>query len=107
MEQTRRLREPEAFITETTSSNTSGNGTEETFEKLKSSLLKAAENVCGSTKKHRWQKETWRWNAAVNNAVKEKRRGWKTWKKGGGIEEFQKMKRLAKHAVYLAKFQTK
>ena len=32
----------------------SGSGTEEIWEKLKSSLLKAAKNVCGSIKKHQW-----------------------------------------------------
>ena len=90
-----------------TSSNSSGSGTEGTWEKLKSSLLKAAENVCRSTKKHRWWKETWWCNAAVNSAVKEKRRCWKTWKKGGNKEKYQKAKGLAKHAVYLAKSQTK
>ena len=70
-----------AFITEMTSSNAIGSGTEETWQKLKSSLLKAAENVCGSTKKHWWQKNTWWWNAAVDSAVKEKWRCWKIWRK--------------------------
>ena len=64
-----RLKEPEAqseyrqaFITETTSSNATGSRTEETWQKLKSSLLKEAGIVCGSTKKHWWWKETWWWN---------------------------------------------
>ena len=46
------------FIMETTSSNDCGSGTEETWEKLKSSLCKAAENVCESIKKYRWWKGT-------------------------------------------------
>ena len=50
-------------------------------------------------------KETWWWHASVDSAVKEKRRCWKTWKKVGTKEEYQKAMCLAKHADYLAKFQ--
>ena len=96
-----------AFITETAPSNASGSGAEEIWEKLKSSLLKAADNVCGSTKKHQWRKETWWWNAPVDSAVKEKRGCWKTWKKGDSKKEYQKTKCLAKQVVYLVKSQAK
>ena len=95
-----RFREPEAqteyqkaSITETASTYASGSGTEGTWEK--SSLLKAVENVCESTKKHLWRKETWWWNAAVDSAVKENRECWKTWKKGGSKEEYQKPSTLS------------
>ena len=50
--------------------------------------------------KHRCQKGTCWWNTAVDSAVKEKRRCWKTWKNGGGKEEYQKAKRLAKYAIW-------
>ena len=43
------------FIIEMTSSNANGSGMEEICGKLKSSLLKAAEHVCRSTKAHRWR----------------------------------------------------
>ena len=66
-------------------------------------LLKAAANVCRSTKKRQWRKETWGWHVAVNSAVNVKWRCGKTWKKGGSKEEYQMAKRLAKHAVYLEK----
>ena len=36
-----------------------GSGTEGIWGKLKSSLLRAAENMCGSTKKHQSWNETW------------------------------------------------
>ena len=37
--------------------------------------------------------------------LEEKQRCWKMWKKGGSKEDYQEAKRLAKHAVYLAKSQ--
>ena len=73
----------------------------------KNSQIKTAKHVCGPTKKHRWRKETWWWTADVDSAIKEKCRCYKSWKKGGSKEEYQKAKRLTKHAVYLAKSQAK
>ena len=104
------LKDPEAqseyqkaFITETTTGNSSGNGTEDIWENLKSSLPKAHEIVWWSTKKHQWQKETCWWSAAVDSAVKETRRSWKTWKNGGNKEEYQKAQHLAKHSFLSGK----
>ena len=37
----------------------------------------------------------------------EKQRCWKTWKKGDSKQEYQKAKRIDKHAVYLTKSQAK
>ena len=53
------------------------------------------------------KRDIWWWNAAVDSAVKEKRRCWITWKNGGSKEEYQKAKCLVKHAVNLAKSQAK
>ena len=39
-------------------------------------LTKLLPFVYGSTKKHMWQKETWCWNAAVDSAVQERKRGY-------------------------------
>ena len=94
-----------AFIIETTSSNASGSGTEKIWEKLKSSLLKAAGNVCGSIKEDRWRRETRWWN--VDSAVKEARGCCKALKNGDSNDEYQKAKRLATYPVYLAKSQDK
>ena len=38
-------------------------------------MTEAAKEVCGQTTKHRWQKQTWWWNEAVEAAVKAKY-GW-------------------------------
>ena len=36
--------------------------TEEIWAKLKTGLLKTTEEGCGTTKPHRWRRETWWWN---------------------------------------------
>ena len=69
--------------------------------------MNAGEHVCGSTKKQKSRKKTWWWNEAVNSAIKENRRCWKTRKNAASKEEYQKTKRLAEHAVYVAKSQAK
>ena len=40
--------------------------TEEIWAKLKTGLLKTTEEVCGTTKPHRWQRGTWWWNKEVD-----------------------------------------
>ena len=77
---------------------------EDIWNILKSNLLESAKNVCGMTKKGNWRKETWWWDDSVENAIKEKRFKWKSWKKGEIIkEEYLKAKRHAKSVVYKAK----
>ena len=44
-------------------------------------LTKLLPFVYGSTKKHMWRKATWWWNAAVDSAVEERKRGY-AWKPG-------------------------
>ena len=70
---------------------------------FKACLLSAADEVCGHTKKHTWRKETWWWSAEIDALVKAKRKAWKEWKSGGSREEYNRMKREAKRAVYHAK----
>ena len=43
--------------------------TEEIWAKLKTGLLKTTEEVCGTTKPHRWGRETWWWNKVVDDAI--------------------------------------
>ena len=43
--------------------------TEEIWAKLKTGLLKTTEEVCGTTKPHRWRRETWWWNKEVDDAI--------------------------------------
>ena len=51
-------------------------------------LLTSADTTCGWTKGPPRHKVTWWWNENVEFAVKEKRRLWKIWKKGGSKEEY-------------------
>jgi hypothetical protein len=76
---------------------------EDKWKALKECLIQTAEQVCGLTTKHQWHKQTWWWNDAVNDAVKEKRRFYKAWKAGGSITDYKAAKRNARRAVYYAK----
>ena len=76
--------------------------TEEIWNRLKSALFDAADNVCSKTKKHH-KRETWWWNKKVNSAVAEKRRCWKAWKQGENKELYLQAERAAKHVVYTAR----
>ena len=51
--------------------------TEEIWAKLKTGLLKTTEEVCGTTKPHRWRRETWWWNKEVDDAITAKRQAFK------------------------------
>ena len=56
--------------------------TEEIWAKLKTGLLKTTEEECGTTKPHRWRRETWWWNKEVDDAITAKRQAFKAWKAG-------------------------
>ena len=56
--------------------------TEEIWAKLKTGLLKTTEELCGTTKAHRWRCETWWWNKEVDDAITAKRQAFKAWKAG-------------------------
>ena len=51
--------------------------TEEIWAKLKTGLLKTTEEVCGTTKPHRWRRETWWWNKEVDDAITAKPQAFK------------------------------
>ena len=73
----------------------------EVWIKLKTGLLKRIEEVCGTTRPHRWRCETWWWSEDVAVAVKAKRRAFKAWKAGKGTKEtYYVAKRIAKGAVH-------
>ena len=68
------------------------------------SVLKSADvAACGMSKNHNWRKETWWWNREVDALVKAKRKAWKIWKNGGSRDDYNRAKRNAKKAIYLAK----
>ena len=76
----------------------------EAWGKIKDCLLKGVDQVCGWTKGGRiGHPETCWWNSEVDQYIKEKRRLWKLWKKGGSKEAYQDAKKNAKRAVYNAK----
>ena len=94
----------EKHVAENAVSLSNSQNVEDIWNSLKSNLLESAKNVCGMTKKGNWRKETWWWEDSVENAIKEKRFKWKSWKKGKIIkEEYLKAKRHAKSVVYKAK----
>ena len=43
--------------------------TEDIWNKLKTGLLKTTEEVCGTTRPHRWRRETWWWNEHVERSL--------------------------------------
>ena len=72
---------------------------------LKSCLLESAETVCGRTKGPQRHRETWWWNSDVAEAVGQKRKLFRVWKKTKSKLDkaaYQASNRLAKKAVYLA-----
>jgi hypothetical protein len=54
---------------------------------LKSCLLGVAEDVCGRTKGRSRRRETWWWNDEVAEAVDEKRRLYRLWRKRQGSQK--------------------
>ena len=58
--------------------------TEDIWSNLKTGLLKTTEEVCGTTKPHRWRRETWWWNEHVGEVITAKRQAFKAWKTGKG-----------------------
>ena len=51
----------------------------------KTGLLKTIEEVCGTTRPHRWRLETWWWNEHVEKAIAAKRKAFKAWKSGKAL----------------------
>ena len=74
--------------------------------RLKTNLLKATEETYGISKQRKWHKQTWWWDNSVDNAVNEKRRLFKIWKKGGSKEGYILVKKIAKQTVLAAKKMT-
>ena len=54
--------------------------TEDIWNNLKTGLLKTTEEVCGTTRPHRWHRETWWWNEHVGEVITAKRKAFKAWK---------------------------
>ena len=70
--------------------------------KYKSSVLKAAEEVCGTSKGRPQHGETWWWNQDVQKAISEKRKSFQRWKQLPSAENkscYLSDKKKAKRAV--------
>ena len=64
----------------------------------------ATEDVCGTTRPHRWRRETWWWNEHVEKAIAAKRKAFKAWKAGKGTRaSYDAAKRNARHVVHHAR----
>ena len=69
---------------------------EDIWNNLKTGLLKTTEEVCGTTRPHRWRRETWWWNEHVTEVIIAKRQAFKVWKTGKGTRaSYHAAKRIA------------
>ena len=80
---------------------------EDTWNKMKTTVIAAAEKVCGRTKGGKpIEKETWWWEKDVQDSIKEKKNAFKSWQKDrveSKKEEYKSAKKKAKVAVAKAK----
>ena len=75
---------------------------ENIWNNLQTGLLKTTEEVCVTTRPHRWRRETWLWNEHVITA---KRQAFKAWKTGKGTRaSYHAAKRIARRAVHLQEY---
>ena len=87
-----------------TSAGVANGATEDIWNNIKTGLLKTTEEVCGTTRPHRWHRETWWWNEHVEKAIAAKRTAFKAWKAGKGTRaSYDAAKRNARHAVHHAR----
>ena len=76
---------------------------ESIWTEIKSCLINACDSVCGWKKGNcKQERETWWWNETVESLVKQKRKLWKVWQKGGSKEKYLEANRKAKSGVYVA-----
>ena len=86
---------------------------EEIWAHLKKSLLETSSEVCGTSLNHQCKRQTWWWNASVDDDVKEKRNRYKAFIKlqiqglyneaNIAKEAYNESKRVTKRFVWLAK----
>ena len=77
------------------------------WTQLRDNIIEAGREICGETSGHRRERrETWWWNATVQQAIKDKKVAYKKWQKSkeeGDKQEYQEKKRQAKREVDKAK----
>ena len=57
-----------------TSAGVADEATEDIWNNIKTGLLKTTEEVCGTTRPHRWRRETWWWTEHVEKVIAAKRK---------------------------------
>ena len=78
--------------------------TEDIWNNLKTGLLKTTEEVCGTTRPHRWHCETWWWKEHVGEVITAKWQAFKAWKTGKCTRaSIHAAKRIARRAVHHAR----
>ena len=78
--------------------------TEDIWNNIKTGLLKTTEEVCATTRPHRWRCETWWWNENVGEVITAKRQAFKAQKTGKGTRvSYHAAKRIARCAVHHAR----
>ena len=87
-----------------TSAGVADGATEDIWNNIKTGQLKTTEEVCGTTRPHRWHCETWWWNEHMEKAIAAKRTAFKAWKAGKGTRaSYDAAKRNARHVVHHAR----
>ena len=81
-----------------TSADVADEATEDIWNNIKTILLKTTEEVCGTTRPHRWHRETWWWNEHMEKVIAAKWTAFKAWKAGKGTRaSYDAAKRNARH----------
>ena len=71
------------------------------WTEIKSCLINACDYVCGWTKGNcKQERETWWWDKTIEIFVKQKRKLYNEWQKGGRKEKYLQAKRKAKSGVH-------
>ena len=67
------------------------------WTEINSFLINACDSVCGWTKGNcKQERETWWWDETIESLVKQKRKLWKEWRKGGSKEKYLEAKKESK-----------
>ena len=81
----------------------SATSVESMWNDISTCLTVACDKICGWTKGRSIQRGTWWWDENVSNLIKNKRKLWKEWQKGGSKELYLAAKRKAKSGMHRAK----
>ena len=93
----------EVFNLQVSTSAGVADGATQDIWNIKTGLLQTTQEVCGTTRPHRWRHETWWWNEHVEKAIAAKQKAFKAWKTGKGTRaSYDAAKRNGRHAEHYA-----